>query len=173
MKLITVIAILVLFLSCNKEQEPIGYQPQPTTFAGQNLEFFNLINAMRVSRGLKPLKEELILTQNCITHAEYMAAIDQMNHDYFWARYIQSFANDFGEVVSQGFINAPGIISAYQNSPDHNQILISPEFTHIGIANANRFQCVNLASYGDNNNKQSYIDSLSIEGNLNTNEVEP
>ncbi|RKS00406.1 CAP domain-containing protein [Flavobacterium sp. 102] len=159
-KLIIVLLILAVMLfcvSCEKEQETIGYQPQPTTFVGQDLDFFNLVNAMRVSRGLPTLKSELILTQNCEVHANYMNAINDMNHDYFWARYVQSFANNFGEVVSQGFINAPGIISAYQNSPDHYSILISPEFTHIGIANVNRFQCVNLASYGSGDNKKQLI----------------
>jgi uncharacterized protein YkwD len=157
MKTITIIAIVLLFFACDKEQEPVGYQPQLTTFEGQDLDFFNLVNALRNSRGVQPLKPELILTQNCEVHAEYMNAVDSLNHNYFWARYIQSYANSFGEVVSQGFINAPGIISAYQNSPDHYQILISPEFTHIGIANVNRFQCVNLANYKSGNNKNAPI----------------
>jgi uncharacterized protein YkwD len=162
MKAITAILLVLLLASCEKEQIEKGYQPQSTVFTGQNLDFFNLINAMRVSRGLNALKPELILTQNCQTHVEYMNAIGVMSHDYFWARYVQSFANDFGEVVSQGFINAPGIISAYQNSPDHYSVLISPEFTHIGIANVNRFQCVNLASYGNVNNKQHLIKQESL-----------
>ena len=143
--------LLFLFLwSCTAEMPTDNYIPITTTFSGQDLEFFNDLNQIRVSSNLKPLKAEFNLTKGCTQHSVYMNSLDSINHDYFWQRYINSKSKGFAEVISYGFTNAQGQIAGYQSSVEHYQILINPIYTHIGIANSGTYQTVNLAYYDYN-----------------------
>jgi len=139
--------LFIFFLSCTAEVESDTYTPVVKTFKGFDLEFFNEVNQMRISRNLPPLKGEKLLIDGCVQHANYMYSLDSLNHQYFYSRYIYSRADRFGEVVSYGYYTSASQISAYENSIDHFNVLINPVYTHIGIANKGLYQCVNLGSY--------------------------
>lgn len=138
--------LFILFLSCTPQQEEL-YSPQVTTFVGKDLEFFNAVNEIRLSRNIAVLKGEKLLVEGCVQHANYLSSIDSLNHDYFWVRYVNSKSKTFGEVLSYGYITVQSQISGYSNSPKHYEVLINPNYTHIGIANKGLYQVVNLASY--------------------------
>tara|TARA_R110000868_G_scaffold314952_1_gene575880 strand:+ start:120 stop:566 length:447 start_codon:yes stop_codon:yes gene_type:complete len=141
------IIFLLLLVSCTAEMPSDNYTPIPTTFVGKDLEFFNELNQMRVSRNLPPLKAEKKLKEGCIQHSTYMFSLDSLNHDYFYSRYMNSNTKGFAEVVCYGYNTSLSQISAYESSVSHNQVLINPIFTHVGIANVGLYQTVNLGYY--------------------------
>lgn len=141
------ILILFIFISCSKEQLPNDYEIITTSFVGNDLDFFNQLNNIRISKGLKPLKGEFNLTLGCKSHSLYMSENQSLNHNFFWQRYVNSKAKKFGEVVSFGFINADGQLSGYQSSVKHYELLMNKDYEYIGISTINSYQTINLANY--------------------------
>lgn len=124
-----------------------NYMPISTTFNGQNLEVFNAINDIRLSRNIMPLKAEKTITIGCTKHSYNMFIDGYPNHKGFYQRFTDSYAKGFGEVISYNYITTASIISAYESSPRHYAVLINPIYTHIGIANYNGYQTIDLANY--------------------------
>jgi uncharacterized protein YkwD len=137
--------LLILLISCTKEQLPSG-NPIEQSFVGFDLEVFNEINDIRESRNLPLLKGEKGLNEGCFQHVNYMIAVDSLNHNYFLSRYINSGAVHFGEVVAYGYYSPFAFVSAYSGSESHlNQLL--GNYDYIGIATIGQYQCIDLAKY--------------------------
>ena len=142
--------LFIFFLSCSNEQITNDYEIVNTTFIGNDLRFFNELNEIRVSKGLKPLKGEFNLTVGCRLHSLYMSDNDSLNHNYFYQRFINSKAVKFGEVVCYGYLTPESQISAYESSVKHYETLMNKDYEYIGIGTINNYQTIDLARYERN-----------------------
>jgi len=75
--------LFIFFLSCTAEVESDTYTPVVKTFKGFDLEFFNEVNQMRISRNLPPLKGEKLLIEGCVQHANYMFNLDSLTFAFY------------------------------------------------------------------------------------------
>ena len=137
--------ILLLFLSCTIEQPEVSQTEQ--IFVGKDLEFFNAVNQMRLSRNLAVLKGNKLLTEGCKSHTELMVNTDSLNHFGVGTRELKSKADTFSEVVAFGYISADSFLSGYMNSAYHREALTDSIKTDIGISTIGEYQTVNLGSY--------------------------
>ena len=140
--------LFIFFLSCTKVQPEVVQAEQ--TFIGKDLEFFNAVNEMRLSRNLPTVKGNKQLTDGCKQHTLDMIAVDSLNHIGVGTRGENSRAETFSEVVAYGYVNAESFLSGYMNSAKHRTALIDAEKTDIGISTIGLYQTVNLASYERN-----------------------
>ena len=141
-----IIIFFILLINCSSPEIDY-YKPIEINFTGNDLVFFNLLNDYRLEHGLQKFKGERKITELSKEHAIYMFVKDSINHDYFWIRYQESGAKDFGEIVAYNFLTPASQLSSYQSSPPHNTILLNTDFKYIGIAQEGMYQCVEFAKY--------------------------
>ncbi|NJN93094.1 MAG: CAP domain-containing protein [Anaerolineales bacterium] len=99
-----------------------------------------LINAERTSRGLAPLAFDALLAQAAEAHSQ-----DMINRNFFShinpdgldpgdrvanAGYS---ASTVGETIGAGYTTPAAMLTGWLNSPGHRDILLSPNFTEIGL----------------------------------------
>ena len=117
-------------------------QNSDSCFAGydaQECEAVALTNAHRKRHGLSPLG----IAQNCSSLAESHAT-DMVQNGFFshnspyngsFAQRAQKFGlRGGGENIAAGYNSAQRVIDGWIASPGHNQNMLEPEFTKIGIA---------------------------------------
>lgn len=135
----------------NTEQIQVALSPStptpiPVTAGGESFtaeeyekKLLELINQARLNQGYPPLSLYPPLVQAAYLHSQDMA-----DHDFFG--HLGSDGSDFNQrLTDQGMVFSNGgemlyaggdPYQAYQawiNSPVHHDILLNPEFTHIGI----------------------------------------
>lgn len=137
--------LFIFFISCTKLQPETPQIEQ--TFYGKDLEFFNAVNEMRLSRNIAVLKGNKQLTNGCIEHSKEMDSLNILGHFGFSKRANDSNAIRFSEVVAYGDISAQSFLSLYMNSENHRHVLIDSTKTDIGISTIGLYQTVNLGSY--------------------------
>jgi uncharacterized protein YkwD len=132
-------------------------------YSSAELEFVQLLNDYRESKGLQPLMLSEVLTLACDRHSSDMAAYDFVNHytgyyrnssghdralkgtrsDYFATgtdpaeRMIQcgyDYKTAMGENLAAGQDTAAKALKALKASPTHNANLLSADYKVIGIA---------------------------------------
>jgi len=104
-------------------------------------DIINLTNERRVSQGIRPVKENQLLSQAAAAKAQ-----DMLNQNY-WAHFAPDgktpwqFINQSGysysvagENLARDFDNASSVVVAWMNSPSHKQNLLDSSFTEIGVA---------------------------------------
>lgn len=140
--------ISLLFISCTKEEivKP-SYVPQVDNYTDYQLEMLNLLNDKRAEYGSKPVIAEKTLTLLATVHAKYMDKIKDLNHDYFWSRYIESQSIRFGEVCAFNYDSAASEITAFENSEGHLNCMINTEYKYCGIFKKGDYLCIDLANY--------------------------
>ncbi len=103
-------------------------------------ELLNLINAERASHGLGPVRMSNVLMQVARAHSQDMIDRDFFDHTnpdgwgpgdrldnagYNWMTY--------GENIGGGYTSAELMSNGWMNSSGHRAIMLTPEFTEIGI----------------------------------------
>ena len=101
------------------------------------LEEMKLINAHRVSIGLKVLQKIDYISKKAEEHNYYMIANNAISHDGFVAR-SESITKAVGaksvsENLAYNYATAQEALTAWLNSPTH-KVTIEGDFTHFGIA---------------------------------------
>lgn len=104
-------------------------------------ELINLINAERASHGLGPVRMSNVLMQVARAHSQDMIDRDFFDHTspdgwgprdrldnagYNWMTY--------GENIGAGYSSAELMSNGWMNSSGHRAIMLTPEFTEIGVA---------------------------------------
>ncbi|OHA62392.1 MAG: hypothetical protein A2117_00905 [Candidatus Wildermuthbacteria bacterium GWA2_46_15] len=134
---------LLLFLVLRLIVFPFYFLFPSTSFFAEVVSstLIELTNQDRQARGLATLKENPILTQ-----AAYAKARDMIENDYFshvspdglspWYWFKKSGYNYqvAGENLAIGFLDSGEVEKAWNNSPSHQQNLLSPSYKEIGIA---------------------------------------
>jgi uncharacterized protein YkwD len=116
------------------------YLPLVVKTASPEEELRLLINAERTSRGLAPLALDALLAQVAEAHSQ-----DMINRDFFDhinpdgldpgdrldnAGYA---ASTWGETLGAGYTTPEIMLNGWLNSSGHRAILLSPNFTEIGL----------------------------------------
>ena len=140
--------ILLLFVNCSKgEIVESKYIPKIDIYTGYQLDMLNQLNAKRAEYGAGPLTPEITLTLLAQTHSNYMDRIKDVNHDYFWSRYIESQSKKFGEVCAYNFQTAASEITAFESSPAHLNCMINKNYKYCGIYKKGEYLCIDLSNY--------------------------
>lgn len=118
----------------------------PLTTLGRDLlfgipELVNVLNEDRVTAGLNPLKESVILNQAAALKAADMVANGYFSHTspsgidpWHWfkeAGYEYTYA---GENLALDFESAEAVEEAWMKSPKHQANLLNPEYQEVGFA---------------------------------------
>jgi uncharacterized protein YkwD len=112
-----------------------GYSPD-----GEEAAFVDLINGYRGSLGLGALTINYQLGAAADYHSYDMATNNYFDHYLFDGTdpgtNIQNFgytAYPWGETIAAGMASAQEVLTAWQNSPEHDASMRNPQFTEIGI----------------------------------------
>ena len=164
------ILILLVLTSCTKEEiVEAKYTPKVDVYTEYQLDMLELLNSKRAEYGADPVVPEKTLTYLAKTHAQYMDRLKIINHDYFWARYIESQSTMFGEVCAYNYETAASEISAFENSASHLNCMINKEYKYCGIYKEGDYLCIVFASYDPVRlNKKSKTIKVNIKTNYIT-----
>ncbi len=104
-------------------------------------DIISLTNERRISQGIRPVKENQLLSQAAAAKAQ-----DMLNQNY-WAHFAPDGKTPWqfisqsgykysvaGENLARDFDNASSVVVAWMNSPSHKQNLLDGSFTEIGVA---------------------------------------
>lgn len=164
--------LLICITSCTKEEiVKTKYIPQVDTYTDYQLDVLIRLNSKRAEYGAKPVIPEKILTLLATTHAEYMDRIKDINHDYFWSRYIESQSTRFGEVCAYNYQTAASEISAFENSPSHLNCMINTEYKYCGIYKKGDYLCIDLAGYNSVTTSKTIIKMINKNKNITSIEI--
>jgi uncharacterized protein YkwD len=101
------------------------------------IEIMDLINAYRVSTGLKALSKVNYISYKAEEHNKYMIFNNIVTHYGFDARYLDIKkvlgATGMGENIAFGFTSAQAVVNAWLASPGHKANIVG-NFTHFGIS---------------------------------------
>lgn len=114
------------------------------TQAGQAQAILTLLNAVRLSTGLKPLSLNSKLTAAAGTHSQDQAYRDKMTHDGSDGSQVTDRTTAAGyawsavgeNVLQRPDLHAAGAFDQWWNSQVHRENMMNPQFTEIGIAYA-------------------------------------
>lgn len=70
------------------------------------------------------------------THSLYMANRCKASHDNIENRQATIHPIKIGEVVASGYTKPESIVEAWKNSPLHNECLLNPIYTKIGVSHS-------------------------------------
>jgi uncharacterized protein YkwD len=122
-----------------EEIKPSQYCPD-----SQELAVLDLINELRASKGLDPLRLSRTLGAAAEYHSRDMAAADYFSHDLSdgrsWSENIRDHGYDastpIGENIAAGFSSAEDVFEQWLSSSTHLENMLSDRFAAIGIARA-------------------------------------
>ncbi len=102
-------------------------------------QLYELVNALRVNHELPPLKRHYALEELSRKHSEALA-LEKINQDE--ALKVEQLLQRLklaniehkkaGENIAFNYADAIEAIHGWMNSPDHRQVLLNEQFTHIG-----------------------------------------
>lgn len=147
MKLLTKLPILVLvtlfmLTSCTTDSiddkvetlELKSESPKTKTIEAEILE---LINNHRLSLGLNPLEDMILVKSVAYTHTDYMVDNDEVSHANFYERsnYLKSNAGakSVSENVAYGYSSAESVVRAWLKSEGH-KANIEGDYTNFDIS---------------------------------------
>ena len=115
-----------------------GYSPD-----GEEWAFVELLNAYRGELGLAPVTLNYELGAAAEYHSADMATNNYFSHYLFdgtdAGQNIQNFgytAFPYAENIAAGMATAQEVLTGWQNSPEHNATMTSPQYTEVGIGRA-------------------------------------
>jgi uncharacterized protein YkwD len=121
--------------------------PYPIEFEGLDLEFVELVNEYRQSKGLDVLEGALNLTEIAEAHVNWMVE-NGLSHEGFVDRQFEANAKAFAEILCPKRNTAYSYFMSYIGSDDHKKAIEKNDVTHIGIyTHDNGLQCVLFAGY--------------------------
>lgn len=141
---------LVISYSCSKPSHPStgnapAYSPRSISTVNMNADIINLVNEIRHTKNLPPLRILQSASFQAARHSEDMAAKRvPFGHDGFKERAI-AIANDLngssatGENVATGHMTAKQVVAAWLKSPAHRANIQGDfTFTGVGVAKDSR-----------------------------------
>ncbi|MCF6279224.1 MAG: CAP domain-containing protein [Flavobacteriaceae bacterium] len=122
------------------------------TYSPIENEIISLINDYRASKGLSKLNIFNIVSNEAITHTNYMVQTGEVSHANFGVRYqnlvTYADAKSAAENVAYGYSTAEAVVNAWINSETHRQNIENASFTDFGIStrsnNENRYYFTNI-----------------------------
>jgi uncharacterized protein (TIGR03437 family) len=117
---------------------------QTPTLDAEELAFVTLINNYRAQNGLGALKVSIAMTNASewmsadMGQKNYFSHTDSLGRDPFSRMAAFGYAYNAwkGENIAAGYADAANTFNQWKNSPGHNQNMLSPNYTVIGIARA-------------------------------------
>lgn len=107
-------------------------------------EIIKQVNDYRKSQGLAPLKVSDALMKAAQARANDMASTGSFSHtiatttpNTHWSYFIKQNGYQYknaGENLAEGYKNATDTMKAWQKSPTHNNNLINPKYSDMGVA---------------------------------------
>lgn len=135
--------IAISLNSCSKDStdssniEVSAFVDEDFIYNEIELEEMKLINAHRMSIGLKALQKINYISKKAEEHNYYMIANNAISHDGFPARSETIAkavgAKSIGENLAYNYYTAQEALTAWLMSPTH-KVIIEGDFTHFGIA---------------------------------------
>lgn len=169
---LTIVAVLSLtFLSPTLAQTP--------TLDAEETAFLAQINNYRAANGLGQLKVSIALTNASKWMSADMAAKNYFNHtdsqnrDPFtrMANFGYSYNTWMGENIAAGYSDAVNTFNQWKNSPGHNENMLNPNFTVIGIGRI--YNSSSTYRYYWTTDFGGYVDATLNTGGSNTPQVGP
>ena len=119
--------------------------PPPPSMASEALQVLALVNNVRTSRGLVPMRLNVALNTAAQTHSAGQAAAgsifhvspDGSNPGDRIARTGYQFST-WGENVAAGYRTPASVMDAWMRSPGHCRNILNPSFTELGVGYVNR-----------------------------------
>lgn len=122
----------------------------------KDIEIKDLIDSYRKNKGLTTLtwfasEIDDIALAHCKWLEENIKSKEEFEkhgHDYQYDRVDQiqlrlgCYNCAIGEVVSREMKSPLSVFSGWKNSPSHNEAMLNPSYTHIGIATTNNYTTV-------------------------------
>lgn len=129
--------LMILILSCTKNDESIAPQLCNYQFSEKEIELFDRINHHRDSIGLNTLQQNEHVSYICYEHNVYMIENDVVNHNYFQQR-VDNLQNTLqaervGENIAYNYQNPKSILNAWLASPGHKNS-IEGDYTNFGLS---------------------------------------
>lgn len=136
-----VVALLLLGATLAAPAQAVGY-------SAEEVAFLQLINDYRAGLGLGTLQASDLLSDSADKHNSDMGKYGFFSHytvdsDWFspgaspWDR-MAACGYDFntwmGENIAAGYTTAEKVFIAWKNSPNHNENMVNPDFTVVGIS---------------------------------------
>lgn len=105
--------------------------------------FLSAINKYRAAHGVRPLTFSRSLGAAAENHSMYMAKTDDVDHTLGNLSWVDNIFNygyprgqGMGENVLAGRQSADGALMLWKTSPGHNQNMLDPNWTTIGVGRA-------------------------------------
>lgn len=117
-----------------------NYIPTTNDYSKWTQEVIELVNKIRVEKGLQPLLQDLALTQLAIIKAQ-----DMLVHNYFehqspfygnpWdmATLFDYEYSSYGENIARNFKTPKDTVAGWMASPKHRDNILKLNYTHIGV----------------------------------------
>lgn len=123
------VLLILLLIVLNINQPP---------YVDKYQDLFNLVNNVRISKHVAPLKASKQLDQIAQEKAQDMCTRNYWSHDdpngrswtYFYNNYLYQKA---GENLAKGFTDNNTLVTAWVNSPEHYANIIDSNFKYSGI----------------------------------------
>jgi uncharacterized protein YkwD len=135
MKKIILIIILLLTISCSKDNEqPIVMLSY--TYNQQELEMIQLVNQYRLSHSLNQLNEKQHISALCEQSNNYMISYNDIKHYYFQDRVDNLERIGYtrvGSLVSGGYNTNQSVIYAIDNNIECHKTLTG-DYTDFGVS---------------------------------------
>lgn len=146
MKILRTIPLVLLALSialgCNNNKTgPVSEDKSSGSSKEKswNEEFMLLINAHRMSEGLRSINDDPALDEIALTHSRNMAkGVVPFGHNGFSSRCSQAYmimsgGSACGENVAQGQSSPEIVFQSWMNSPGHRANIEKADYTHSGF----------------------------------------
>jgi uncharacterized protein YkwD len=145
-----------------------GYAPD-----GEESAFVELLNAYRGELGLAPVTLNSELGAAAEYHSADMATNNYFDHYLFDGTDAGTNIQNFGytgfpyaENIAAGMETGQEVLTAWQNSPEHNATMTDPQYTEIGIGRAyneaSHYGWYWTATYGAGEGPQTAPDPLPV-----------
>ena len=140
-KLLLIVLFGIILTSCSKEDEGIYFNKlniSKTSYSPVESKILILINEYRELKNLKPLERCNIISTVALSHSQFMAKTNSLNHDNFLDRrnllISKAKAKNVGENVGFGYKVANKVVEAWIKSDSHRELIENSNFTHFGIS---------------------------------------
>lgn len=148
----------LLALTCLVLLAFLGGFAQARTYDSEELEFLRLINNYRAQNGLSTLQASDVAAEAAARHSLDMGRFGFFSHTTVKSSYFPAGSSPWdrlrltgyptggrmGENVAAGQWNAQEVFEDWRGSPGHNENMLHPEFSVIGIAR----RAVSGSTYG-------------------------
>jgi uncharacterized protein YkwD len=121
-------------------KKPPPPHPTPTPTSNIATKLRDLHNIYRSRQGLKPLSLYEPLNQLSGGHNDWMVRNNTLSHDEpgnAFSQRVQRSGLPYrsaGENIAMGYDTPEAVMEGWWNSPGHKRNILTPEFTHLGVA---------------------------------------